>query len=443
MDDPDEETVLHYNVDTQQAWFDEEADQEVNGPFVGETAATRFTVGPGVTEIGDYTFYENPRLSSLQGMGENVTKIGMSAFTGTGLTSLQGMSKNVTEIGDNGFSSCKNLISLEGMSESVTVISALAFHHCTSLTSLEGLPESLTTLGTLQKYGGLIGGVFADCFGLTSLQGLPRNITELGDECFSWCFGMTSLQGGEYVTVLGNEAFFNCANLTTLQGLSRNVTSIGDTDSMGYGAFRNCFKLASIGPGFSPSCFVHPHSFDNCPALLAAAEAKGFASAIEWGRHHWLTPRRYTVLTAVRQVRRSPPSAVLASPLLSLLAGAPDDMVRVIVGFMGEGVEESAQEREARWELTAFKQSREIRRQSELIGQQRERVERLEERVEQQRGQMEEREEHQRERVERLEQQREQTEERMERLEELLRRELEGRGSDGSGRRRVRQKKEE
>ena len=74
---------------------------------------------------------------------------------------------------------------------------------------------------------------------------------------------------------------------------------------------------------------------------------------------------------------------------------------------------ESAQEREARWELTALKQSRETRRQ-------RERAERLEEEMEQQREQMEER---------------------VERLEELLRREVEGRGAD-EGNRRVSQKRE-
>ena len=105
------------------------------------------------------------------------------------------------------------------------------------------------------------------------------------------------------------------------------------------------------------------------------------------------------------------------------------------MGFMGEGEEESAQEEKARWELTALKQSREVRRLGEQVErledreeQQREQVERLEERVEQQREQME--------------QQREQMEERVERLEELLRRDLEGRGAD-EGDRRVRQKRDE
>jgi len=293
------------------------------------------------------------------------------------------MGKNVEEIGQNAFWCCSALTSLRGIPESVTVISSGAFFACASLTSLEGLPDSLTAIGNTNADL-----IFGRCHGLTSLQGLSKNITELGVSCFKWCSGITSLQGGEHVTVIGNSAFFHCEALTTLQGLSRNVTVIGDPSSGDMvpeiGAFESCQSLVSIGPGFSPSCFVHPRTFDDCPALLAAAEAKGFSTAIEWGRYHWLaySRRRYTVLTAVLQVHRSPPSAISPSPLLSLLVGAPDDVVRVIVGFMGEGEVESAQEREARWELTELKQSREV-------GRQREQVERLEERVEQQREQME------------------------------------------------------
>jgi len=415
MDDPDDETVLHYTVDTQPAWFDEE-DGEYHGPFVGNTTATRFTVGPGVTEIGEATFSECSRLSSLQGMGEGVTTIGEYAFGGcTGLVTLQGMGKNVTELGERAFAGCWGLTSLRGMSERVTKIDDEAFCSCTSLTSLEGLPDNLTVIGGSSH---LTDGVFRACDGLTSLQGLSKNITVLGHCCFMDCSGITSLQGSEHVTVIGSSAFVACEGLTTLQGLSRNVTAISDSDSspLSSGAFQSCMSLVSIGPGFSPSCFVHPDTFYNCPALLAEAEAKGFTSVIEWGRHHWLAVprRRFAVLTAVSQVRRGPPSGNFPSPLLSLLAGAPDDMVRVIVGFMGEGEVESAQEREERWKLTALKQSREVRRQ-------REQVERLEERLEQQREQMEQQKEQM---EERMEEQREQMKERVERLEELLRSEL-------------------
>jgi len=345
MDDPNDVTVLHYTVDTEPTWWDDD-ESDYQGPFVGNTTATSFTVGPGVTEIAEGTFRGCSGLTSLQGMGEGVTRIGEDAFESSGLVTLQGMGENVEEIGPCAFQFCEALTSLRGIPESVTVISPQAFYGCTSLTSLEGLPDNLTVVGG-SSHGGHGNGAFSACDGLTSLQGLSKNITMLGHGCFGLCGGMTSLQGGEHVTVIGSSAFSGCRELTTLQGLSRNVTAIGDPDApaSALGTFHTCTSLVSIGPGFSPGCFVHPHTFDGCPALLAAATAKGFSTAIEWGRHHWLAVprRRYTVLTAVRQVRRGgPPSALPPSPLLSLLAGAPDDMVRVIVGFMGEGAEVSA-----------------------------------------------------------------------------------------------------
>ena len=92
--------------------------------------------------------------------------------------------------------------------------------------------------------------------------------------------------------------------------------------------------LTSIGPGFSPDCDVHPDAFINCPALLAAAQAKGFSSAIEWGKHHWLVVnRRFAVLSAVRQVRRDDDGK--GSALLKRIALLCDDSVREVVEFVG------------------------------------------------------------------------------------------------------------
>jgi len=231
-------------------------------------------------------------------------------------------------------------------------------------------------------------GTFYKCSSLLTLQGMGDGVVTIGEAAFQGS-GITTLRGvSANVAEICDYAFSECSNLTTLQGLSRNVTAIGDfsnvTDRF-KGAFYSCPSLASIGPGFSPACLVHPHTFDNCPALLAAAKAGGFTTAIEWGRHHWLAPsrRRFAVLTAVRQLRQNPLSAANPSPLLSLLAGAPDDIVRVVVGFMGEGEVESEREKEARWELAALSRSGEIGRQNE-------RAERLEELVERQRERIEE-----------------------------------------------------
>ena len=177
----------------------------------------------------------------------------------------------VTAIDDDAFIGCRKLASLGVMREGVTAIDWQAFFHCTLLTSLQGLPKSLTTIGQ---------GAF-DSTGLTSLDGLPSTVTSIGD-----------------------------------------------------GAFAGCAALTSIGPGFSPDCDVHPSAFLYCPALLAAAEAKGFSSAIEWGKHHWLAVnRRFPILSAVRQVRRDDLGE--GSPLLQKIALLCDDLVGEVVEFIG------------------------------------------------------------------------------------------------------------
>jgi len=177
----------------------------------------------------------------------------------------------VTAVREFAFSGCRKLASLGVMREGVTGIEKFAFNSCPLLTSLQGLPESLTTI--------------RDCA-------------------------------------------FRSTGLTSLDCLPSTVTTIGDC------AFAHCAALTSIGPGFSPDCYVHPLAFSNCPALLAAAQAKGFASAIEWGKHHWLVVNcRFSVLSSVHQVRRDDFGE--GSPLLKKVALLCDDLVREVVEFVG------------------------------------------------------------------------------------------------------------
>ena len=79
---------------------------------------------------------------------------------------------------------------------------------------------------------------------------------------------------------------FSSTGLTSLECLPHTMIAIGIY------AFNNCAVLTSIGPGFSPDCDVRPDAVYNYPALLAAAQTKGFSTAIEWGKHHWLAFNR-------------------------------------------------------------------------------------------------------------------------------------------------------
>jgi len=248
MADPGEE-VLHYTVDTEPAWFqyryeyDEEGGHR--GPFVDNETATSFSVGPGVTEIGESTFAGCTAITSLRGMGDGVKTIGDEAFSGcTAITTLLGMGKNVAAIEDSAFNAS----------------------------------------------------------GVASLQGLPETVTVIDED-----------------------------------------------------AFANCTELVSIGPGFPPDCERPPR----CLPSLFRSSRRGRVEGLRQHRgmghvplvHHLPPPRR-----PLRDPPSPPPSSHSSSfpapsQLLSLLANTPDDVVRVILAFMGAEVVAKTDHKDERLEL--------------------------------------------------------------------------------------------
>ncbi|MCR5765415.1 MAG: leucine-rich repeat protein, partial [Treponema sp.] len=74
-----------------------------------------------ITQIGDYAFYENSKLESIESFGK-VTKIGESAFYGCGaLSSVAEVKAPITSIGYEAFASCYDLQSFCLGSDSITI----------------------------------------------------------------------------------------------------------------------------------------------------------------------------------------------------------------------------------------------------------------------------------------------------------------------------------
>jgi len=150
--------------------------------------------------------------------------------------------------------------------------------------------------------------------GGSSLGVMREDVREISSTAFYGCLRITTLKGLPKNLRTINYRAFGRTGITSLKNLPSKVTMIHAS------AFAYCAALTSIGPGFSPDCYVHRLAFYKCPAVLKAARVKGFDTAIEWGKHHWfVVDRRFTVFSAVRQVR----------PFL------PDAVVRVIMEFGG------------------------------------------------------------------------------------------------------------
>ncbi len=232
-----------------------------NYAFGGCTGLTDVTIGDGVTEIGYSAFF---RCSGLTGVtiGNGVTDIGSDAFYGcsdltsisvaadnpaycsaddvlfskdqTALLAYPGgkagaytIPDNVTSIGVAAFSGCARLtdVTIPG---SVTSIKSTAFLGCTGLTDIT-IPDSVTSIENA---------AFGECANLTGVT-IGDSVATIGSSAFYGCTGLTDITVPGSVANIGDSAFLGCTGLTGIS-IPDSVTSIGDS------AFSGCTSLTDV-----------------------------------------------------------------------------------------------------------------------------------------------------------------------------------------------------
>jgi hypothetical protein len=164
--------------------------------LIGQIPSTQLSVSfsySGV--ISDNVCINKTNLVTVT-IGNQITSIGSSSFSGcTGLTSIT-IPTSVTSIGSSSFSGCTGLTSIT-IPSSVTSISDNVFSGCTGLTSIT-IPTSVTSIGSSS---------FSGCTGLTSIT-IPSSVTSIANGAFQLCNAMTS------VTFLGNIPVIDGINFT-------------------------------------------------------------------------------------------------------------------------------------------------------------------------------------------------------------------------------------
>lgn len=109
-------------------------------PFNGGTGS--FTIPSNVKEIGDYAFYNNASLNTVN--FSNVTTLGEGAFYMSGLSGTLTLSDKISEAGNFAFQGCTKITTVKfgkGMKESAYSM----FEKCTGITSIDF--GGLTSLG--------------------------------------------------------------------------------------------------------------------------------------------------------------------------------------------------------------------------------------------------------------------------------------------------------
>ena len=181
----------------------------------GTTYLTSITIPDQITEIGDYAFYGNPTLKTVN-FHAGITRIGMGAFYETLLTRVS-IPNPDCEIGNSCFSNSQ--VSSISVPQGMKKLDRHVFFYCTNLTSLT-LPEGMEEIGMM---------CFASC-SLTSVN-LPSTMVKL-DSCSLQDNPFTSINL-KNVKFVGRQAFSQCTNLTT-------VTSNGKLEEIDGAAFTRC-----------------------------------------------------------------------------------------------------------------------------------------------------------------------------------------------------------
>lgn len=174
------------------------------------TSINSVIINNGVTNIGEYSFYECTALTSII-IPNSVTSIGGHAFHGCTNLSNINLPNSVSMVGSFAFRECDNLPPLYNDS--------IFAHLSTSFVGNYTIPNGIEVIA---------GGAFWGCKLLSSVV-LPESLVEIGGNgAFSGCKELTTIKIPHGVTSIGKQAFSSCVNLSSIVFLSANPATLGE-----------------------------------------------------------------------------------------------------------------------------------------------------------------------------------------------------------------------
>ena len=206
------------------------------GTFNGCTALSdvTFEAGSKLSNIGEGTFYGCTALTRID-IPENLKKIGVGAFSGSGLKSIT-IPKNVVSIENLAFSDCKSLLNVDFEDGSVLdTIGEEAFKSCVKLTAIE-IPDSVDMIDIY---------AFDSCESLEAVK-LPEN-AYLGKGAFSGCSSIKSIAIPSGILSIEDYLFRNCTSLQSIE-LHPDIAYVGEYSFDGCTALESIFIPSDVAP---------------------------------------------------------------------------------------------------------------------------------------------------------------------------------------------------
>ncbi|MBF0651077.1 leucine-rich repeat protein [Dysgonomonas sp. GY75] len=245
-----------------------------NSMFSGCTGLTSVNIPTSVKSIGSSAFSGCTNLKTLT-IGNKVTSIGNHAFDNTALTDLT-IPSSVKEIGSYAFDGCKfDNVRIENSTDTLSLSNSFF-----GSTRSDGGIKSLY-LGRNISYSYTITGSPFDSDTLLVSVTMGDNVTYIGRNFFNGCKNLKTVSLSSNITSIGYRAFYGCSSLSSIDIIPLTVTSIGDyafnnckeikslvlpasVTEIGYNAFSGCTNLQSVKTDMT---FIPNNIFSGCTNL--------------------------------------------------------------------------------------------------------------------------------------------------------------------------------
>ncbi len=228
----------------------------IGNALFGMLNITEISLPEGLTEIGNYAFYDCSPLEDLV-FPASLTRIGEYAFYSTSVSTVS-ISKDITDIGTGAFVT-ETLLSIEVAAENPNYASdangclyskdhtVLLCYPSGSETEAFTIPETVTCIGDE---------AFACSKNLKHVF-LPESVDTIAHGAFSACSSLMEIAFPDSVRTLGSGSFWGCKSLTEVT-TPKNVAVLEDV-------FLNCTGLKSVT--IPPTVRVISSTFINCVNL--------------------------------------------------------------------------------------------------------------------------------------------------------------------------------